>query len=127
MTAVTEEGTAVDITPEGPPLLTTEVGAAVVAIEVATGRGRGPTLHVARIPTLTTERGKWTHHNTKPNRLNTMLVPNAHNEAIFILQIISFVSCVRSEKSLRSSVFPSLLRIMDYRHWNVKLYTKLLR
>jgi len=46
MTAVTEEGTAVDITPEGPPLLTTEVGAAVVAIEVATGRDRGPTLHV---------------------------------------------------------------------------------
>jgi len=34
-----------------------------------------------------------------------MLVPNAHNAAIFILQIISFVSCVRSEKSLRSSVF----------------------
>jgi len=66
-TAVTEEGTAVDITPEGPPLLTTEVGAAVVAIEVATGRDRGPTLHVARIPTLTTERGKWTSHTTTQN------------------------------------------------------------
>merc|ERR1719175_228139 len=46
MTAVTEGGTAVDTTPEGPPLLTTEVGAAVDAIEVATGRDRGPTLHV---------------------------------------------------------------------------------
>jgi len=45
MTAVTEEGTAVDTTPEGPPLLTTEVGAAVVA-EGTTGRDRGPTLHV---------------------------------------------------------------------------------
>jgi len=45
-TADTVEGTAVDTTPEGPPLLTTEVGAAVDAIEVATGRDRGPTLHV---------------------------------------------------------------------------------
>merc|ERR1719403_203871 len=39
-TADTVEGTAVDTTPEGLLLLTIEVGAAVDAIEVATGRDR---------------------------------------------------------------------------------------
>jgi len=67
-TADTVEGTAVDTTPEGLLLLTIEVVVAAAAVaEGTTGRDRDPTHHVARIPTLTTERGKWTSHTTTQN------------------------------------------------------------
>jgi len=47
MTADTVEGTAADITPEGLPLLTTEVvEVAAVVVEGTTGRDQDPTHHV---------------------------------------------------------------------------------
>merc|ERR1712115_588436 len=63
-TADTVEGTGVDTTPEGLLLLTIEVVVVAAVAEGTTGRDRDPTHHVARIPTLTTERGKWTSHTT---------------------------------------------------------------